>query len=166
MRALTPIFTRLLRSTDGPTLFAAYEQLHAQNPESAFKALVATLYGLKDTQTEAAFALSHVLRERHASREDGLYLKFAKNLTEDPEMSLMGSPEAPQLSEPSKYFNVIETALRRHDVLPAGYLRNLPRQAAKSSNMWLAAYWQHFKPLTGELAMMAIGVLSKLLHSR
>ena len=156
----TPIFTRLLRSTDGPTLFAAYEQLHAQNPESAFKALVVTLYELKDTQTEAAFALSHVLRERHASREDGFYLNFAKNLTEDPEMSLMGrlagfdaimrSPEAPQLSEPSKYYDVIETALRRHDVLPAGYLRNLPRQAAQTSDMWLTAYWQHFSTLTGE----------------
>ena len=156
----TPIFTRLLRSTDGPTLFTAYEQLHAQNPETAFKALVATLYGLKDDQTDAAFALSHVLRTRHTSRTDGFYLKFAKDLTEDPEMSLMGrlagfdaimqSADAPLLSEPSKYYEVIETALRRRDILPVGYLRNMPRQAAVKSDMWLAAYWEHFAPQTGE----------------
>ena len=151
----TPIFTRLLRSTNGPTLFAAYEKLHAQNPETAFKALVATLYSLKDDQTEAAFALSHVLRERHKSREDGFYLKFAKDLTEDSEMSLMGrlagfdailqSDDAPLLSEPSKYYEVIETALQNRDILPSGYLRNMPRQAAAKSDMWLTAYWEHFR---------------------
>lgn len=152
----TPIFTRLLRSTDGPTLFAAYEKLHAQNPETAFKALIATLYGLKDNQTEAAFALSHVLRARHISRADGFYLKFAKDLAEDSEMSLMGrlagfdaimqSDDAPLLSEPGKYYDVIETALKNRAVLPSGYLRNMPRQAAAKSDMWLAAYWKYFRP--------------------
>lgn len=155
-----PIFMRLLRSTDGPTLFAAYEKLHTQNPETAFKALVATLYDLKDDQTDAAFALSFVLRARHKSRKDGFYLKFAKDLTEDSEMSLMGrlagfdaimqSEGAPLLSEPSKYYEVIETALQNHNVLPVTYLRNMPRQAAAKSDIWLSAYWEHFRPQASE----------------
>ena len=156
----TPIFTRLLRSTDGPTLSAAYEKLYAQNPETAFKALVATLYGLKDNQADAAFALSYVLRERHKAREDGFYLKFAKDLTEDSEMSLLGrlagfdaimqSKDAPALSEPSKYYDIMKLALQKREALPAGYLLNMPRQSAATSDMWLTAYWQHLRHQTSE----------------
>jgi len=155
-----PVFMRLLQSTDGPTLSAAYEKLYAQNQEDAFKALVATLYGLKDDQTDTAFALSHLLRDWHKNREDGFYLTFAKDLTEDVEMSLMGrlagfdaimqSPEAPKLSEPSKYYDVIEAALQNHDNLPTGYLRNMPRQADGKSDMWLTAYWEHLRPQASE----------------
>lgn len=151
-----PVFTRLLGSKDGPTLAAAYEQLYIQDPESAFKALVATLYPLKEDQAETAFALSYVLRQRHESREDGFYLKFAKDLAEDSEMSLMGrvagfdaimqSQDAPLLSDPNKYYEVLTLALNKHDVLPIGYLRNMPRQAAEKSDMWLGAYWAHIRP--------------------
>ena len=155
-----PVFMRLLKSTDGPTLSAAYQKLYADNPEEAFKALVATLYSLKDDETDVAFAISHTLRQRHTAREDGFYLKFAKDLTEDSEMSLMGrlagfdavmrSEAAPKLSEPSQYYKTLTTALKNHDVLPVGYLRNLPRQAEGQSNMWLTAYWEHFRSQTGE----------------
>ncbi|MEP3889021.1 MAG: hypothetical protein ABJN69_01065 [Hellea sp.] len=156
----TPIFTRLLRSTDGPTLSAAYEQLYIQDPEAAFKALVATLYGLKEDEADAAFALSYVLRQRHETREDGFYLNFAKDLAEDPEMSVMGrlagfdaimqSESAPRLSSPNKYSDIMALALQKHDVLPAGYLRNMPRQAAENSDMWLTTYWQHLRPKTNK----------------
>jgi len=150
-----PVFLRLLKSTDGPTLNAAYEKLYAHNPEEAFKALVATLYDLEDNQSEAAFAISHALRQRHTARQDGFYLNFAKDLTEDPEMSLMGrlagfdalmqSEAAPKLSEPGRYENVIKSALSNHGVLPTGYLRNLPRQAGDTSDAWLTAYWEYFR---------------------
>ena len=156
----TPVFMRLLKSTDGPTLNAAYQKLHANNPEDAFKALVATLYNLKDNQAEAAFAISHTLRQRHTAREDGFYLKFAKDLTEDSEMSLMGrlagfdavmqSEAAPKLSEPSTYHDVLKHALKNHDILPDGYLQNMPRQAEGQSDMWLSAYWDYFRGKTGE----------------
>jgi len=156
---------RLLKSDDGPSLSAAYKKLHAENSESAFKALVATLYSLKDTQKDEALALSVMLRERHADRDDGFYLKFAKDLTEDSEMSLMGrlagfdavmqSQEAPLLSEPSRYYDIIELALKSYDDLPAGYLQNMPRQAAARSDMWLAAYWEHFRPQTSELGELS-----------
>jgi len=155
-----PVFMRLLRSTDGPTLTAAYEKLYAENPEEAFKTLVATLYNLKDEQTEAAFAISYTLRQRHTAREDGFYLKFAKDLTEDPEMSLMGrlagfdaimqSEEAPLLSEPGKYHAVMKKALQNHDILPAGYLQHMPRQAGAKSDLWLSAYWRHLRPQTSD----------------
>jgi len=155
-----PVFMRLLKSKDGPTLNAAYEKLYAQNQEEAFKALVATLYDLKDNQSEAAFAISHTLRQRHTAREDGFYLKFAKDIAEDPEMSLMGrlagfdavmqSKDALKLAEPSKYYEIIKIALKNHDVLPLGYLRNMPRQSEGHSNMWLNAYWEHFRMQTGE----------------
>ena len=156
----TPVFVRLLNSTDGPTLNAAYQKLHADNPEKAFKALVATLYNLKDNQAETAFAISYTLRQRHASREDGFYLKFAKDLTEDPEMSLMGrlagfdaimqSETAPKLSKPSTYHGILKNALKNHDSLPDGYLNNMPRQAEGQSDMWLSAYWDYFRPKMGE----------------
>ena len=156
----TPVFLSLLKSTDGPTLSAAYEKLYADNPEEAFKALVATLYDLKDNQAEAAFAISHTLRQRHTSREDGFYLKFAKDLVEDPEMSLMGrvagfdavmqSEAAPQLSEPSQFYNVLKTALKNHKTLPKGYLQNMPRQAEGHPDMWLNAYWEYFRAKKGE----------------
>ena len=155
-----PVFLRLLKSTDGPTLSAAYEKLYTENQEDAFKALVATLYDLKDDQVETAFAIAHTLRERHTTREDGFYLKFAKDLTEDPEMSLMGrlsgfdaviqSDTAPILSEPRKYNQIIKTALSNHGDLPAGYLRNLPRQAGDTSDLWLTAYWAHFRTQTSD----------------
>ena len=155
-----PVFLRLLKSTDGPTLSAAYEKLYADNQEEAFKALVATLYALKDNQADAAFAISHTLRQRHASREDGFYLNFAKDITLDSEMSLMGrlagfdaimqTPNAPKLSEPSKYSSVIRAALRNYDVLPEGYLRNLPKHTGGASDIWLSAYWNYFRPQTGE----------------
>ena len=156
----TPVFMRLLKSTDGPTLNAAYQKLHTDNPEAAFKALVATLYNLKDDQAETAFAISHTLRQRHTAREDGFYLKFAKDLTEDPKMSLMGrlagfdaimqSETATKLSEPSTYHDVLKNALKNHDVLPSGYLQNMPRQAEGQSDIWLSAYWEHFRGKTGE----------------
>jgi len=155
-----PVFLRLLRSTDGPTLNTAYQKLYAQNQEKAFKALVATLYNLKDNQPEAALAISHTLRQRHIGREDGFYLKFAKDLTEDPKMSLMGrlagfdavmqSEAAPKLSKSRQYYDVLKSALKAHDVLPAGYLQNMPRQAEGHSDMWLTAYWEYFRSGTSE----------------
>jgi len=155
-----PVFMRLLKSTDGPTLNAAYEKLYTENQEEAFKALVATLYGLQDDQPKAAFAIAYTLRQRHIAREDGFYLNFAKDLTEDSEMSLMGrlagfdaimqSESAPKLSEPSKYSKIIKTSLRNHDSLPAGYIRNMPRQAEGNPDIWLTSYWEHFRALSGE----------------
>lgn len=150
-----PIFLRLLRSTDGPTLNAAYHKLYALNQEEAFKALVATLYKLEDNQLDAALAISYTLRQRHAGRKDGFYLNFAKDMTEDPEMSLMGrmagfdavmqSETAPKLSQPSKYYEIIKRGLSSYDVLPQGYLRNMPRQAGEHADIWLSAYWEHFR---------------------
>ena len=166
-----PVFLRLLKSTDGPTLSAAYEKLYADNQEEAFKALVATLYGLKDNQADAAFAISHTLRQRNASRADGFYLNFAKDITHDSEMSLMGrlagfdaimqSPKAPKLSEPSKYSNVIKTALRNYDVLPEGYLRNLPKHAGRTSDIWLSAYWDYFRQKMDEQKLGFIQLAGK-----
>ena len=156
----TPVFMRLLKSTDGPTLSAAYEKLYADDPEAAFKALVATLYNLKDTQAEAAFAVSYTLRQRHRSREDGFYLKFAKDLVTDPEMSLMGrvagfdavmqSQETPKLYKPSDFYDVLKTTLKNHKILPKGYLDNMPRHAEGNENLWLSAYWEYFRSKTGE----------------
>jgi len=155
-----PVFIRLLRSSDGPALSAAYEKLYAHNQEEAFKSLVATLYDLKDGRAETAFALSHMLRQRHARREDGFYLKFAKDLTEDSEMSLMGrvagfdalmqSDDAPKLSNLSQYSDVLKSALKNHGALPAGYLQNMPRQAEGQSDMWLSSYWEYLRPQIGE----------------
>ena len=151
-----PVFLRLLKSTDGPTLNAAYDKLYADNQEEAFKALVATLYNLKDNQAKSALAISHTLRQRHTGREDGFYLKFAKDLTEDSEMSQMGrvagfdaimqSEDAPLLSDPIKYDGIIETALKNYETLPVGYLINMSRQAGSKPDKWLSIYWNHLKP--------------------
>jgi len=58
-------------------------------------------------------------------REDGFYLKF-------------------------QYYDVLKSALKAHDVLPAGYLQNMPRQAEGHSDMWLTAYWEYFRSGTSE----------------
>jgi len=129
-----PVFLRLLRSTDGPTLNTAYQKLYAQNQEKAFKALVATLYNLKDNQPEAALAISHTLRMGRLAGFD----------------AVMQSEAAPKLSKSRQYYDVLKSALKAHDVLPAGYLQNMPRQAEGHSDMWLTAYWEYFRSGTSE----------------
>jgi len=84
------LFTRLLKSGETESVIAAYDGLFAQDKEIAFSALMATLKGLDDRDGKAALALGGLLRHRHAGRADGFYLDLAKNLAEDPAMSLMG----------------------------------------------------------------------------
>ncbi len=153
-----PIYARLLKSGDGPSTIAAYQKLYAQNQKIAFETLLGTLYDLTESDAEAAFALAAMLRERHKIREDGFYLKFAKDIAQDNEMSPMGrlvgfdaimrssqNANAPLFDRPKAVISVLKTALANMDN-PAPYLRNFPRQAKDNPDPWLGAFWGKFQP--------------------
>ncbi len=92
-----PVLAKVLSSAHSPSVIAAYGALYKRSPEEAFKALVATLYGLKSDLEgpensgkggdRAALALGNMLAYRHPFREDGFYLNFANDLAGDAEMS-------------------------------------------------------------------------------
>jgi len=149
-----PVFRRLLKSGDTSSTIAAYQKLYAQDQKAAFEYLVGTFYDLKETDAKVAFALAAMLRERHKSREDGFYLKFAKDIAQDPKMNAMGrlagfdtvmrsNDDAPLFDKP--VMSVLKTALANMDS-PAPYLRNVPRQAKDNPDPWFAVFWQDFKP--------------------
>lgn len=78
-----------LKTSDAPTLGAFYQTLYDIDRERAFRALVATLYGLK-LDGGNALALAEVLLQRHKNRPDGFYMSFASDLIQDEDMSPMG----------------------------------------------------------------------------
>ena len=97
-----------------------------------------------------------MLRERHKAREDGFYLKFAKDIAQDNEMNTMGrlagfdaimrsGSEAPLFDKPKAVISVLKTALDNMDN-PALYMRNFPRQAKNNPDPWLAVFWDKFQP--------------------
>ncbi len=86
----TPFLKRALGSGDGPSVIAAYNGLYAIDKEMAFRSLLETLNDLGPDRSETAFALAELLRHRNTIRPDGFYLQFAKELSENPEMTLMG----------------------------------------------------------------------------
>ena len=85
-----PFLQKAIGASDGPSVIAAYEGLYEIDKELAFRTLLTTLNNLKHDQSDTAFAIGELLRHRHALRSDGFYMQFAKELAEDPEMSLMG----------------------------------------------------------------------------
>ena len=85
-----PALARLLASGHEPTVIEAYSALFEEDAENAFKALVSTLYGLNSENSKAAIAIGGLLAHRHPLRSDGFYMKFASELSQDPEMSPAG----------------------------------------------------------------------------
>lgn len=85
-----PFLQRALATSDGPSVIAAYDGLHAMDKEMAFQSLLVTLRDLKPEQAKSAFAIGALLRHRDKSRGDDFYMEFAKELAEDESMSLTG----------------------------------------------------------------------------
>ena len=85
-----PALARVLKSGDAPSVIQAYNALFDADAEAAFKALIGTLYGLTPKDAKAAIALGALLSHRHPLREDGFYMKFASELSQDTEMSPAG----------------------------------------------------------------------------
>lgn len=85
-----PFLQKALQSPDGPSVIAAYDGLYAIDKELAFRSLLDTLTNLNSDSAETAFAIGELLRHRNKRRPDGFYMQFAKELAEDPEMTLMG----------------------------------------------------------------------------
>lgn len=85
-----PFLQKAISAPDGPSVIAAYEGLYEIDKELAFRTLLTTLNELGPDQSESAFAIAELLRHRDKIRPDGFYMQFAKELVEDPEMSLMG----------------------------------------------------------------------------
>lgn len=87
---LRPAFARLLRSGDTATTMAVYEKLYRTDKTNALQMLVGVIQDLGDDELDAALAISKMLQSRAASRPDGFYFKFAKDLTEDTKLGLAG----------------------------------------------------------------------------
>lgn len=85
----TAVLTQLLGSGDAPSVIAAYAALYAHDRETAFKALIKTLYGLGPDESKAALGLSALLAHRHPLRKDGFYMSFSRDVMQDQEMGAM-----------------------------------------------------------------------------
>ena len=152
-----PVLTRILRSSDAPSVMAAYDALYAQDPKTAFQTLVGTLYDLKDDEAQTAFALAALLRHRHESRSDGFYLKFASDVANDPKMSLMGrvagfdavmgykEVNGPVLAQTPLMIGNLKTALDNHETLPPAYAKNFYSSAKASPKPWTDLMWGKLK---------------------
>ena len=146
-----PALLGLLRAGDGPSVIAAYNQLHRADPASAFQALLATLRGLENSQAgaKAALGISQLLRHRHQNRPDGFYLGFAKDLSEDAQMSPMGRAagldallQTAQLREAqrpdtAKTQSVFGNILPHHQAVPQNYIRNLAQFDFENPDPWI-----------------------------
>ena len=74
-------FSTLLRSGNSEIVSAAYSALYRNNPAQAFNALLAEMKHLN--RAVQARAVGDMLAKRHKSREDGFYLKFARDMSGD-----------------------------------------------------------------------------------
>jgi hypothetical protein len=79
-------FAELLRSGDTQTVTAAYNALYRNNPGQAFNMLLAEMQGFETSMQ--ARAAGQMLALRHRSRQDGFYLKFARDMSGDPKLSV------------------------------------------------------------------------------
>jgi len=155
-----PVFTRILRSGDAPSVIASYETLFAKDPKTAFQTLLRTLYDLKDNEGQSALALAALLQHRHKSRSDGFYLNFAKDIANDPKMSPMGRVvgfdavmgydyASPQnrvlLSNTPLMVENLKTALKAYPDVPINYARNFYHSAKDNAQPWANVIWNKLK---------------------
>ena len=75
------LFAALIRSADTKFVAAAYNAMYRENPKMAFQVLLSEMRLINTPQQ--ARAIGDVLVLRDKSRNDGFYLKFAKNLAND-----------------------------------------------------------------------------------
>ena len=78
-------FAALLRSGDSDIVTAAYSALYRNNPAQAFNMLLAEMERF-ETSAQAR-AVGQMLAARHTSRQDGFYLKFARDMSGDQNLS-------------------------------------------------------------------------------
>lgn len=156
----TPILQRVLNTNDGPSIIAAYQALYEADKEMAFATLLKTLRELKDDQLDTAFALAELLRNRHKTRGDGFYMQFAKELAEDPEMTLMGrvvgvdtlinrqlppSGSKVKLETGRPVLSALESIIsaRGSDMHP--YDGNFANVASSDSHVWAQILWRQLQ---------------------
>jgi len=175
-----PIFTRLLKSGDIRVTRIVYEKLFEQDPKAAFENLVSTIYELTDEDTEAAIAIAFMLQDRHEDRADGFYLKFAKDIAEDPKLSPAGRlagfhaimnkwsgvKNAPVLASSPLMLENLEYALDRQEVFPRFYVSGFYDSAKDNPDPWLSLMWTklskdaYANPYTAEDFLTVLGTIS------
>ena len=156
-----PFLQRALYSPDGPSVIAAYDGLYAIDKELAFRSLLETLKKLGPEQAETAFAIGELLRHRNKRRPDGFYIQFAKELAEDPEMTLMGrvagldavlgggafkaDGKVTGLDSTPAVRSALRAALqaRGDDIYP--YESNFDRVFQNDKAYWAISIWNHIR---------------------
>ena len=78
-------FAELMRSGNRDIVAAAYSALYRNNPAKAFNTLLAEMENF-ETAAQAR-AVGQMLATRHKSRQDGFYLRFARDMSGDPKLS-------------------------------------------------------------------------------
>jgi len=79
-------FAALLRSGEPSIVSAAYTALYRNNPSRAFNSLLAEMERI-ETSVQSR-AIGEMLAARHASRPDGFYLNFARDMSGDEKLSI------------------------------------------------------------------------------
>jgi len=79
-------FKELLRSGESEIVAAAYSALYRNSPARAFNALLGEMNSFETPQQSRA--VGRMLAARHKSRPDGFYLKFARDMSGDPKLSV------------------------------------------------------------------------------
>jgi len=74
-------FAELLRSADSSIVSGAYAALYRNSPSQAFSLLLSEMG--RATSSEQSQAIGEMLLRRHAGRQDGFYLKFARDISGD-----------------------------------------------------------------------------------
>lgn len=161
-----PILKRILRSSDRPSVIAAYDALFTHDAKSAFETLVSTLYDLKNSEAETALSLAALLRHRHKDRLDGFYLSFASDIAKDPKMSVMGrlvgfdavmgyqngsaktstlQTQTDRLINSPLMLENLKIALNNYEALPLAYAENFYSTAKNNPAPWVNIMWSKLK---------------------
>lgn len=81
-----PQFAKLLSSGDTEIVTAAYSALYRYSPAKAFNTLLGEMARFETPAQSRAVGM--MLARRNASRPDGFYLKFARDMSGDPKLSI------------------------------------------------------------------------------
>jgi|GEM_PF-2498616 len=147
-----PVLRDVLEADDPSAMSAAYQALFDDNPKAAFNDLIGVLKQLENRDT--AFAIAQMLKQRHETRVDGFYLRFARDLAEDETFSIIGRvagltavlnqephKEVPLFSKPEALGPVIAAAVSGENGFSAYFLQNWVKQAQSHKTVWINAFW-------------------------
>ncbi len=151
-----PILRRTLLSGDPNSVMAAYDSLYKSDPKNAFGALMSALEKLETP--DQALAISAMLQARHQNRQDGFYMKFARDLAGDaaqPKLvrmvgldALMSQSSKPIVALPDTEATQAAYAytLQQPKIALDKYAYEFQAKTGRQSAPYLELIWKKLKP--------------------